>query len=99
MNNALLRDVKKCDMPCVIEPSNLLPQSTLRPDGASLIPWMRGKQLVWDVTCTHTLGQSNLIRTHGETAMAAKIAEEKKLVKYDSFTNLFLFCPVAFELW
>jgi hypothetical protein len=26
-----------------------------RPDGVTLIPWKRGRTLVWDVTCVDTL--------------------------------------------
>ena len=71
--------------------------SSLRPDGASLTPWYRGRQLVWDVTCTHTLGMSNLNITRGQVGKASLIAEEKKLRKYQEFQPRYIFIPIVFE--
>ena len=34
-----------------------------RPDGATLIPWSRGKPLAWDVTVPDTFAKSHLHNT------------------------------------
>ena len=44
-------------------PSRLEPASVLRsdgkwPDGISVVPWQRGKLLVWDTTCLDTFAPS-----------------------------------------
>ena len=53
MNQLFLREIERCDTPCQLEPNGLLHSSNLRPDGVTLTPWCKGKQLMWDFTCTH----------------------------------------------
>ena len=45
-----------------------------RPDGVSLIPWHRGKAVVWDFTCAHRLCPSQL--PFGATPIAPNCREE-----------------------
>jgi len=45
------------------EPSGLVSGTALRPDGAKLIPWVRGKYLAWDATTPDTLAASHINST------------------------------------
>ena len=49
-----------------------------RPDGVTLLPWSRGRCLLWDATCPDTLGPSHLNRTSVETGAAARVVESPK---------------------
>ena len=46
-----------------------------RPDGASTVPWERGKLLVWDVTCPDTLAPSYLSLATKKAREVAAAAE------------------------
>ena len=66
-----------------------------RPDGATTVPWERGKLLVWDVTCPDTLAPSYealATRAAGEVASAAEV---RKLSKYQHLDCHFV--PIAIE--
>ena len=69
-------------MPSVKEPTGLIPASDLRPDGASTLPWARGRCLAWDVTAPDTLAQSHLQATSGCAGASTAKAEATKVAKY-----------------
>ncbi|CAG9820640.1 unnamed protein product [Phaedon cochleariae] len=48
-----------------------------RPDGMLLIPWKRGKALIWDVTCVDSLADSNKVSSIKAAGTAAFEAEKK----------------------
>ena len=56
-----------------------------RPDGVSLIPWHRGKAVVWDFTCAHRLCPSQL--PFGATP-GAPVAERRKRLKASKYDVL-----------
>ena len=58
---------------------------------------MRGKPLVWDVTCVSTLAQSHVQDSLQQPGAAAKKAEEEKSRKYQDLTNNYCFNPLGFE--
>ena len=66
-----------------------------RPDGATTVPWERGRLLVWDVTCPNTLAPSYLpfsTRNAGEVAAAAEVRKSSKYSHLDCH-----FVPIAIE--
>ena len=97
LNTLIHREFGKCDVPCALEPNNLTSASGLRPDGITITPRKRGRQLVWDFTCTHTLSASNMKSTGGAPHKAAELAERKKSQKYSSFEPQYIFTPIAIE--
>ena len=75
----------------------LVPDTNLKPDGISIIPWTSGKPLAWDVTCAHPLAQSwTGTSRRGESAVATAV-EAKKRSKYKDLENNFHFEPVSME--
>ncbi len=79
------------------EPTGTVTGSGLRPDGTSLIPWIRGKCLAWDATIPDTLAASHLPSTSSQSGAAARRATTIKVQKYDSLLNTYHFVPVAVE--
>ena len=79
--------MKRAQIPAIKEPIGLSRSDGKRPDGASLIPWKRGKPLAWDVTVSDTYAASHI----GDTAENAETATNKvgtsKIVKYNSLDN------------
>src|SRR5882672_10485546 len=63
----------------------------------SLIPWKRGRSLVWDFTCADTFAPSYLGRSSVCASWAAKKAEERKNTRYAFLQPRFIFVPVAVE--
>ena len=54
LNDLIWRAVKRAHIPAYKEPTGLVTQGGKRPDGATLIPWSKGKALAWDVTVPDT---------------------------------------------
>ena len=69
-------------IPAVREPKNLYRDNGKRPDGLTMIPWSKGRSLVWDFTVSDTLSSSHVHQTSQEVAKSAIKAEEKKLSHY-----------------
>ena len=80
-NEAIARAFCSIDVPVQLEPSGLLRGDGKRPDGATLIPWSKGRCLIWDFTCPDTLAQSHLHQSSLATGSAASVAETNKVSK------------------
>ena len=50
LNDIINRALATAGVPSQLEPSGLARSDGKRPDGMSLVPWEKGKPLVWDVT-------------------------------------------------
>ena len=87
------------DVQAEFEPQLLLRGNGKRPDGATLDPWIRGRSLVWDFTCPHTLAPSHVAQSASTVGSAALKAEQNKRTKYAPLvaSNNVLFVPVAIE--
>ena len=58
-----------------------------RPDGATLVPWARGKPMAWDVTVPDTYTQSHVNDTSIQAGTAADSAAAAKKTKYTDIAN------------
>lgn len=86
------------NVPCVLEPPGLCRSDGKRPDGLTLVPWRRGKCLLWDATCVNTFAASNLSRTVRSAGAAAEAAADRKRNKYSVLATDYEFVPMAFEM-
>ena len=71
--------------------------SSKRPDGATLVPWKRGRVLVWDATCPDTLAPSHSSLANREAGAVAADAEHRKQQEYAHLDGSLFFVPVAVE--
>jgi hypothetical protein len=97
VNDLLKRALASADIPARLEPSCLSRDDGKRPDGLTLMPWARGKCLVWDFTCTHTLAASFINRAVLGQSIVATDAETRKAAKYSSLAANYFFVPIAIE--
>lgn len=98
LNDVLRRALVSAGVPCTLEPPGLSRTDGKRPDGLTLVPWERGRCLVWDATCVSTFAASHLPRTMRSGRSAAEWAAEQKHIKYAPLKNNYLFLPFAVEV-
>ena len=84
-------------IPATKEPANLILQNGKCPDGSTLIPWSRGKPVVWDVTVPDTDAESHTGNTATEAGVAVNQAAANKISKYDELASMHIFYPVSVE--
>jgi hypothetical protein len=81
-----------------LEPNGLSRDDGKRPDGMTLIPWIKGQPLVWDVTIVDTLADSYVLKTSEVSGFAAEMACKRKHSKYSSIiSSNYIFKGLAFE--
>jgi hypothetical protein len=97
MNDTIWRALQRAEVPSTKEPTGLFRSDGKRPDGATLIPWSRGKYLVWDATSVHTCAHSYIHLTSLTPGAAAEMAANRKITKYAETPTTHDFIPVALE--
>ena len=97
LNDIIWRAVKRAQIPATKEPVGLLQSDGLRPDGATVLPWSRGKPMAWDVTVPDTFATSHLDKTMRTAGAAAEAASVNKNEKYSKLATTHIFIPVAVE--
>ena len=60
LNYQIRMAIKNVHLPATKEPIGLSRTDGKRPDGATLTPWTRGKQLAWDIIVPDTYAQSHI---------------------------------------
>ena len=97
INDIIKRSLATAKVPPLLEPSGISQSDGKRPDGATTIPWERGRILVWDATCPDTFAPSHSsIIPNGPGAVANR-AERQKMDKYKDITATHLFVPIGIE--
>ena len=91
VNDIVKRSLDSPKIPSHLEPSGLYRSDGRRPDGASIVPWKKGRVLVWDATCPDTLAPSYLSIATAEAGAVAREAEHRKQVKYSHLEDSSLF--------
>ena len=97
INNIIHLGLESAGIRSRLEPSGLMPSTSLRPDGVTLLPWKRGVPMIWDFTCPDTMAPSHLHSTCANPGSAANGAEDAKCHKYSSFSPSYKIIPVAIE--
>ena len=97
INDIIWRALQRAEVPSTKEPTGLLRSDGKRPDGATLIPWSRGKYMTWDATSIHTCATSYIHLTSITPGAAAEMAAARKITKYSEIPSTYDFIPVALE--
>lgn len=97
LNDLIWRAIKKAQVPSYKEPIGLSIGNGKRPDGATLVPWSRGRPMAWDVTVPDTFAASHIDSTSRQAAAAAETAAANKTKKYVSISSTHQFIPLAVE--
>jgi hypothetical protein len=64
----------------------------------TLVPWIKGQPLVWDVTVVDALADSYVLKTSEVSGFAAEMACKRKHSKYSSIiSSNYIFKGLAFE--
>ena len=97
VNDVIHRALAAAGVPSHLEPTGLSRSDGKCPDGLSLIPWERGRPLVWDVTVPDSLTVLYQSVALFGVGFVASFAESKKISKYSHLPPSYLFCPIAIE--
>lgn len=98
INDLLRRAFSSAGIPTCLEPSSVSRTDGKRPDGMTLVPWERGKSLLWDATVPDSMAPSyRSTAVSGTGGLVAGLAETKKWAKYSHLTDSYVFTPVAIE--
>ena len=97
VNGIIKRSLVSAGVPSVLEPTGVSRSDGKRPDGMTLVPWKRGRALVWDYTCVDTLAASNIRITSACAGAAAEKALRAKELKYADLPDSVTFVPLAME--
>jgi len=84
-------------IPAILELPGLLRGDGKRPDGTTLIPWSRGRSLIWDFTCPDTLTPWHLKGTMVTAGAAASSTENRKITKYADLEHSHVFIPMGIK--
>jgi len=63
-----------------------------RPDGVTLVPWARGRCLLWDFTCPDTMAPSYINKSSLAAGSAASEAEARKSENYSELSVAHTLC-------
>ncbi|KAI5631689.1 hypothetical protein NE865_15601 [Phthorimaea operculella] len=97
LNDILRRALISANIPNVLEPPGLSRMDGKRPDGLTMVPWKKGRCLLWDATCISTFAASHLGRTTRSAGAAAELAAVRKRENYSALKQRYLFVPFAVE--
>jgi hypothetical protein len=106
LNDAIWRSFNRAKIQAQKEPAGLCfafkgkdgHTANKRPDGASIVPWGRGRNIAWDVTVADTFAASYLPLTSVCAGAAAERAAMLKIVKYEELARNHIFAPLACEV-
>ena len=99
---ALINDIICCaccrsDIPAVKEPTGSTRTDGKCPDGSTLVLWLAGKCVLWDIMIADTKAPSYTAISSVSTELIAKQSSARKLAKYSKLALSFIFVPIAME--
>jgi hypothetical protein len=81
-----------------LEPNGLSRDDGKRPYEMTLVPWIKGQPLVWDVTIVDTLTDSYVLKISEVSGFAAEMVCKRKHSKYSPIiSSNYIFKGLAFE--
>jgi hypothetical protein len=78
INSIINRSLTSIHVNSILEPNGLSRDDGKRPDCMTLVPWIKGQPLVWDVTLVDTLADSYVLKTSEVSGLAAERACKRK---------------------
>jgi hypothetical protein len=78
INSIINRSLTSIHVNSILEPNGLSRDDGKRPDGMTLVPWIKGQPLVWDVTVVDTLADSYVLKSSEVSGSAAEMACKRK---------------------
>jgi hypothetical protein len=87
INSMINRSLTSIHVNSTLEPNGLSRDDAKRPDGMTLVPWIKGQPLVGDVTIVDTLAGSYVLKTSAVSGFAAEMAYKRKYSKYRSIIS------------
>jgi hypothetical protein len=87
INSIFNRSLTSIYVNSTLEPNGLSRDDGKRPDGMTLVPWIKGQPLVWDVTVVDTLADSYVLKSSEVSGFAAEMACKRKHSKYSSIIS------------
>jgi hypothetical protein len=87
INSIINRFLTSIHVNSTLEPNRLSRDDGKRPDGMTLVPWIKGQLLVWNVTVVDTLADSYVLKTSEVSGFAAEMACKHKHSKYSSIIS------------
>ncbi|KAH0810802.1 hypothetical protein GEV33_011989 [Tenebrio molitor] len=98
INSIINRSLTSIHVNSTLEPNGLSRDDGKRPDGMTLVPWIKDQPLVWDVTVVDTLADSYVLKSSEVSGFAAEMACKRKHSKYSSIiSSNYVFKGLAFE--
>jgi hypothetical protein len=74
INSIVNRSLISIHVNSTLEPNGLTRDDGKRPNGVTLVPWIKGQPLVWDVTVVDTLADSYVLKSSEVSGFAAEMA-------------------------
>jgi len=96
-NDVILSALRSAEVPSIREPIGCSRDGGKRPDGLTLVPWKRGKPLVWDFTCRNTFAPSCINVRSRHPGYAAEIGETDKKKFHDFLNHRFILVSLTLE--
>lgn len=97
LNQIISSGLRAAAVPNLREPTHLTLENGKRPDGVTLVPYSRGRHIIWDATVVDTLAPSYISATSLQAGAASTLAEQKKRAVYATFARDYDVVPIAFE--
>jgi hypothetical protein len=98
INSIINRSLTSIHVNSTLEQNGLSRDDGKRHDGITLVPWIKGQPLVWDVTVVDTLADSYVLKTSEVSGFAAEMTCKRKHSKYSSIiSSNYIFKGLAFE--
>ena len=97
INDIICRSLRAAGVHSTMEPVGLNRGDGRRPDGITIFPFSRGRNLCSDATCVNTYGEYSVNDAAVEVGQAAARAESNKRNKYPELVRRYRFEPIAIE--
>ena len=97
VNKRIRAALASAGVAAILEPVGLDVGAGKRPDGVTVLPFARGREMAWDATICHTCAPSHIPASAANSGAAAAMAEAGKERKYASIRDRVDFRPVGLE--